>query len=74
MLVKGDYVAHNTFPPVEGTVSVIQDMVNSERRIGVLRSDTNTIYYDLEGTWDKEDNSFDDVYESDVIDGLYREV
>ena len=74
MLVKGDYVTHNTFPPVEGTVSVIQDMVNSERRIGVLRSDTNTIYYDLEGTWDKEDNSFDDVYESDVIDGLYREV
>ena len=74
MLVKGDYVAHNTFPPVEGTVSVIQDMVNSERRIGVLRSDTNTIYYDLEGTWDKEDNSSDDVYESDVIDGLYREV
>ena len=64
---KGMRVEHTVFPPITGTVCVVQDILNSDRRIGVMNDATNTIYYDSEITWVE-------ILDDDIIDVEYREV
>ena len=65
---KGMRVEHITFPPIVGTVCVVQDMIGTnDKKIGVLNDVTNTIYYDLESTWVE-------LLDDTIIDAEYREV
>lgn len=50
-MVTGDIVTHNTFPPIQGVVAIIQPSEYIEAKIGVLRFDTKTLFYDSESTW-----------------------
>lgn len=69
----GDEVIHNTFPPISGVVTLIQNKLNSENLIGVLRMDTGTVFWDDESTWDKVNT--DKIKQDDnIIDAEYREV
>lgn len=53
MLVAGDRVTHNQFPPVTGVVMGVQDfLVGNMRKVAVLNDATGTLYYDFEDTWD----------------------
>jgi hypothetical protein len=51
MLCKGDYVSHNSFPPIEGYVSVIQQTNSGTPNIGVMQA-SGVLYWDDENTWD----------------------
>lgn len=63
---RGMEVEHNTFPPVIGRVSTIEDILNSnDRRIGVINRDTGLIYYDLESTWNVLSN--EEIVDSNTI-------
>lgn len=68
-LNKGDRVIHNTFPPVEGRVSVLMDMMNDERKIGV-KQDSGLVFYDKESTWDL----IEGIVDIDYIDTKYKEI
>ena len=70
----GDEVIHNTFPPINGVVTLIQNRLNSENLIGVLRMDTGTVFWDDESTWDKVSNSTPKQNNEDVMDVEYQEV
>lgn len=50
-MVVGDLVRHNTFPPIEGVVAVIEPS-EFMTRVAVLRTDTNTLIWDTDNTWD----------------------
>lgn len=63
MLSVGDIVTHSDFPPIEGMVTIVQPIVGSENRIGVLRKDTGTVYYDNESMWDVLSYRTEDGYE-----------
>lgn len=66
MLVNiGDKVTHNQFPPVDGVVVAVQSRVNNQNLLGVLRSDTGTVYWDIESSWEKV--SFNGVKSSEEI-------
>lgn len=67
MLYIGDYVRHNTFPPSEGYVSIInQGTVSTE--IGVLQSN-GVLFYDEESSWDLViQNTAQESYDGDIID------
>lgn len=71
-LMIGDYVVHNTFPPIEGYVSIIQPMLSGVNRIGVFQ-ENETIFYDDEDTWNLVKQSHV-VYDSDIIDVDYIEI
>ena len=90
MLYRGDFVRHNTFPPVEGYVSLIEEMpLGTPNKVAVLYN-KDKLYWDGEDTWEllKESPIIDDViievdskksdYESidmsDVIDVDYKEI
>lgn len=64
-MVIGDIVIHNTFPPIQGVVATIQPSEYIEAKIGVLRFDTKTLFYDSESTWDVQGN-IKDYQERDV--------
>lgn len=65
---KGMRVEHTVFPPITGTVCIVQDLIGtSDKRIGVMNDVTNTIYYDLEGTWVE-------LLDEDIIDVPYKEI
>ena len=70
----GDEVIHNTFPPISGVVTSIQNRLNSENLIGVLRMDTGTVFWDDESTWDKVSNSTPKQNNEDVMVVEYQEV
>lgn len=73
----GDYVTHNTFPPVEGYVSAIQPTLLGGSKVAVLRNDTNTLFWDDDCTWDIVVESVDgyfNVSNDAVIDVEYIEV
>ena len=76
MSVKiGDKVFHNIFPPIDGVVTAIQNRINNENLIGVLRMDTGTIFWDDEGTWDVAHIDKDKIEQDDnIIDVEYQEV
>ena len=89
MLYRGDFVRHNTFPPVEGYVSLIEEMPQgTPNKVAVLYSNEK-LYWDGEDTWDlvKEspiindviiDIDAKDIKESidvnDTIDADYKEI
>lgn len=50
MLYIGDYVRHNSFPPTEGYVSIINPGI-SGNQIGVVQPN-GVIFYDDESSWD----------------------
>lgn len=68
-MVIGDIVVHNTFPPVQGVVTIVQPSEYIESKLGVLRFDTKTLFYDLESTWDRKGNiqDYQSVVESESI-------
>lgn len=48
----GDIVVHNTFPPIQGVVAMIQPSLGyTPSNIGVMRFDTKTLFWDYENTW-----------------------
>lgn len=47
----GDYVVHNTFPPAEGYVSMIQSTVSGIANIAVMQCN-GTLFWDDETSWD----------------------
>ena len=48
----GDIVTHNTFPPIQGAVAMIQPSLGyTPSKIGVMRFDTKTLFWDYENTW-----------------------
>lgn len=70
----GDEVTHNTFPPIDGVVTSIQNRLNSENLIGVLRMDTGTVFWDDESTWDRVSINTKKQENEDVMDVEYQEV
>lgn len=67
MIEVGDYVTHNTFPPIEGYVSVVEKAVVGNSKIAVLNKVNGNLFWDSEDTWnilkkyndDGNDNSID---------------
>lgn len=48
----GDIVTHNIFPPIQGVVAMIQPSLGyTPSKIGVMRFDTKTLFWDYENTW-----------------------
>lgn len=47
----GDRVEHLDFPPIIGTIQIIQPLPNNRFKIGVLSEESNTIFYDYSDTW-----------------------
>ena len=77
MLYYGDYVKHNTFPPIEGYVSIREEYSNGGARVAVLYNNNETLYWDDESTWDLVEQNL--VIEEcgivgDVIDVEFKEV
>lgn len=71
MLFKGDYVTHNTFPPVEGYVAVIENRVGvvGPSKVAVMNKETGNLFWDSEDTWEiVKGFDEDDVIEEDIID------
>jgi hypothetical protein len=71
MLYIGDHVTHNTFPPIEGYVSIIRPGVSSTE-VGVVQS-TGIIFYDDISSWDLLLPS-GRLNQTDVIDVEYEVV
>lgn len=75
-MIKGDYVVHNTFPNVEGKVSIVEPMYDGSNNIAVLCNDTigGRLFWDKDDTWDivSSVDSFRDT--SDVIDVEFKEL
>ena len=74
MINIGDVVSHNEFPPIDGVVYAIQERKNYEDLVGVLRSDTGTIYWDTKSTWEIACNTTDDTNTDSVIDAEFISV
>ena len=71
----GDYVVHNTFPPVEGYVSMMRPSISGVTSVAVMQS-TGNLFWDDDNTWDitrgaggaEQSTSLE---ETDVIDVEY---
>lgn len=72
----GDYVVHNTFPPAEGYVSMIQPTVSGVSNIAVMQSN-GTLFWDDETSWSvlhKNNHPTCRLNDADIIDVEYTVV
>ena len=65
MFYIGDFVRHNTFPPVEGFVSVIENARVGPNKIAVQCSNER-LFWDSEDTWDLVESKDNDENIIDV--------
>jgi hypothetical protein len=73
MLKKGDIVTHNTLPPVEGVVYGIENRVNGQPMIAVMKLDGN-LFYDTENHWNVKASNYLNQQRDDIIDVDYVEI